>query len=79
MASAAGFHSLLSSGAEFNESEDHFAFRFRRLNTVKLTGLVFSGLFIVVDWLGMNDLGPQQLLATRVMAGPSLISCRRHP
>lgn len=62
----AGFHSLLSSGAEFNESEDHLAFRFRLLNTVMLTGLVFSGLFIVVDWLGMNDLGPRQLLATKL-------------
>lgn len=43
------FHSLLSSGAEFTETEDYLAFRFRLLNTVMLTGLVFSGLFIVVD------------------------------
>ncbi len=42
------FHALLSSGAEFAESEDYLAFRFRLLNTVMLTGLVFSGLFIVV-------------------------------
>ncbi len=62
----AAFHSLLSSGAEFNESEDYLAFRFRLLNAVMLTGLVFSGLFILVDWLGMNELGPRQLLATKL-------------
>ena len=47
------FHALLSSGAEFAESEDYLAFRFRLLNTVMLTGLVFSGLGLQFSGLGV--------------------------
>jgi len=57
---------LLTSGIEFDESEEYLGFRFRLLNAVMLTGIIFTALFVVFDWTGINHLGHWQLLATEI-------------
>jgi diguanylate cyclase (GGDEF)-like protein len=59
-------NSLLTSGIEFDDSEDYLEFRFRLLNVVMLTGIAFTALFVVCNWAGVNDLGTWQLLATQI-------------
>ena len=58
--------SLLTSGIEFDESEEYLGFRFRLLNAVMLAGIAFTALFMVFDWAGVNHLGDWQLLATGI-------------
>lgn len=55
---------LLTGGVHFDDSEEYLQFRFAMLNAFMLTGVLFTALFIVVDWLGINSLGPAQLGAT---------------
>jgi diguanylate cyclase (GGDEF)-like protein len=57
-------NSLLTSGLEFDDSEEYLEFRFRMLNAVMLTGIFFSFLFVLIDLLGFNSLGNRQLMAT---------------
>ena len=57
---------LLTSGIEFDESEEYLGFRFRLLNAVMLTGIIFTALFVIFDWTGINHLGDWQLLSTEI-------------
>jgi diguanylate cyclase (GGDEF)-like protein len=57
-------NSLLTSGLDFDDSEEYLEFRFRMLNAVMLTGIFFSFLFVLIDLLGFNSLGNRQLMAT---------------
>lgn len=57
-------HSLLTGGIKFDESEEYLEFRFRLLNAVMLTAIVFSALFVAVDLAGWNRLGAGQLQMT---------------
>lgn len=59
-------NSLLTSGIEFDDSEEYLEFRFRMLNAVMLTGVLFTVVFIGLDWAGWNSLGRAQLLATQI-------------
>lgn len=58
--------SFLDGGIEFLEDEEYLAFRYRLLNAAMLTATVFAGLFVLIDWAGINHLGRWQLLATQV-------------
>ena len=58
--------SLLQGGLRFDASEEYLEFRFRVLNAVMITGVLFTAIFILIDWAGLNSLGHGQLLATEV-------------
>ena len=58
--------SLLQGGLRFDASDEYLEFRFRVLNAVMITGVLFTAIFILIDWAGLNSLGHGQLLATEV-------------
>lgn len=58
--------SLLQGGLRFDASEEYLEFRFRVLNAVMITGVLFTAIFILIDWAGLNSLGHGQLLATEI-------------
>lgn len=59
------FHFLLTSGITFAADEEYLELRFRVLNSLMLVGLLSTGLFIGLDWTGINSLGHRQLAATQ--------------
>ena len=58
--------SLLQGGLRFDASDEYLEFRFRVLNAVMITGVLFTAIFILIDWAGLNSLGHGQLLATEI-------------
>jgi len=58
--------SLLKGGVRFDSSEEYLEFRFLVLNAVMITGVLFTAVFILIDWAGINSLGWGQFLATGI-------------
>ena len=58
--------SLFQGGLRFDASEEYLEFRFLVLNAAMITGVLFTAVFIALDWFGVNSLGWGQLLATAI-------------
>ena len=58
--------SLFQGGLRFDASEEYLEFRFLVLNAAMITGVLFTAVFIALDWFGVNSLGWGQLLATEI-------------
>lgn len=55
------FESLIFGGVEFPEGEEYQRFQFRLLYVLLLMGILFSGLFLLTDRLGVNHLAAEHV------------------
>jgi diguanylate cyclase (GGDEF)-like protein len=67
------FLDLLTSGVQFDESEENLEFRFRFLSAITLIAAFSALAFVLLDWLGINNLGYVQLTATEALAAVQLM------